>query len=146
MEAALLLPSLLLVVGLMVQPICLFYTRAVMNAAASEGARLLLTKSTHTSEEEITSFLKRRLRAVPSLAIFHEGGEDGWDITYEIHESLLSVGISSKVKPLPLFGFLSALLTGSSDGEGTIQVRVEESLRPHWVSGSYENWMEQWEE
>lgn len=128
----------------MAQPICIFYTRTVMNTAASEAARLVLTQSNHVSKDDIDAFILRRLRAIPPLTIFHEGGEEGWEITLGESEKLIEIAITSKIKPLPLVGIFSAALTGATGGLGTISVHVAEPLRPGWLSGGYEDWVEQW--
>lgn len=143
-EAAILLPSLLFIIGLMAQPICIFYTRTVMNAAASEAARLVLTQSNQVSKDDIDAFILRRLQAVPPLAIFHEGGDEGWQIALGESDQLIEITLTSKIKPLPLFGVFSIALTGATDGVGTIVVHVAEPLRPRWLSGSYEDWVGQW--
>lgn len=71
-EAALLLPVALALIALLVQPACVLYTRSVMAATAGELARLSLTR--RGGEDELREFALRRLRAVPDLSIFHEGG------------------------------------------------------------------------
>ncbi len=145
-EAAILLPSLLFVIGMMAQPACIFYTRSVMNAAAAEGVRVVATQSSRTSAAEIESFVKRRLRAVPNLSIFHEGGEDGWQVSVDANESekLSSVEVKGKFKPLPLFGLFSVALVGEGNSEGELVAKAEEILRPEWVSGDYDSWVGAW--
>lgn len=147
-EAAILLPSLLFVIGMMTQPACIFYTRSVMAAAAAEGARVVSTQSSRTSAEEIESFVRRRLRAIPNLSIFHEGGEEGWEINVDTNESekISSVEVKGKFKPLPLLGLFSAALVGPGKTEGELVVKAEESLRPEWLSGDYESWVSVWGE
>lgn len=44
-EAAVLLPVLFVVFGLLLQPAILLYNRCIMNAAAAEGCRLVATGS-----------------------------------------------------------------------------------------------------
>ena len=44
MEAALFLPTIMLLLALLLQPAFLLYTRAVMQQAASEGLRVLATR------------------------------------------------------------------------------------------------------
>lgn len=143
-EAAILLPSLLFIIGLMAQPICIFYTRTVMNAAASEAARLVLTQSNHVSKDDIEAFILRRLKAIPPLSIFHEGGDEGWEVELGASGKLIEITLTSKIKPLPLFGIFGAALTGATDGVGTITVHAAEPLRPGWLSGNYEDWVQQW--
>ena len=77
-EAALLLPVVLALVALLAQPTCVLYTRAVMAATAGELARLALTD--RGPGDELRDYALRRLRAVPDLAVFHEGGEGDWEV------------------------------------------------------------------
>ena len=71
-EVAVLIPVLFLVVALLVQPACLLYTRAVMSGAAAQGARLA---ASNPSSDEAVAFVRRRLKAVPEVSVFHAGGE-----------------------------------------------------------------------
>ena len=77
-EAALLLPVVLTLLALLVQPVCVLYTRTLMASTAGELARLAATS--RGSEDDLRSFALRRLAAVPDLAIFHEGGTRGWEV------------------------------------------------------------------
>ena len=67
-----LLPSFLILLLLMIQPVCLLYTRAVMESAASSAARIMTT-SGEDADEACRAFVLRRLQAVPNVSIFHEG-------------------------------------------------------------------------
>lgn len=77
-EGALVFPALLTLLLLALQPVCLLYTRSVMESAASETARLMVSGSDEVEVYE--RFAYRRLAAVPDLAIFHAGGPRSWDI------------------------------------------------------------------
>lgn len=70
-EGALVFPALLTLLLLALQPVCLLYTRSVMESAASETARLMVSGSDEVEVYE--RFAYRRLAAVPDLAIFHAG-------------------------------------------------------------------------
>lgn len=138
-----LLPTLFLIVSMLVQPVCLAYTKTLMSSAAAEGARLL---STTSSEESCRSFVLRRLKAVPEVALFHVGGEDDWSIEMgrEANGGVTSVSISGHARPLPLFGAI-AQAWGSCDDKGILlSVRVSERLRPTWLEGSYGDWVGMW--
>ncbi len=77
-EAAFLLPTFLTLILLALQPVCLLYTRAVMESAAAETARLMTT--TTAEDDDLEEFTRRRLAAVPNVSIFHAGGPLSWDI------------------------------------------------------------------
>lgn len=146
-EAALLLPSFLFVLLLALQPVCLLYTRAVMEGAAAETARLMVTGSDGNAEA-YRAFTLRRLAAVPDLALFHEGGPLSWDIELFAASSgagKVRVEIEGAVKPLPVLGAFAGLW-GERNGRGDVLVRVEVSYegRPSWLEGSYETWIASW--
>ena len=78
-EAAVLLPSFLILMLLALQPVCILYTRGVMESAAAETARLMITSEAE-SKASLKAFALRRLAAVPDVEIFHAGGPLSWDI------------------------------------------------------------------
>lgn len=137
------------VLALLVEPACLLYSRAVMQAAAAEGARALATStgSRGASRESCEAFVKRRLAAIPDLAIFHVGGEDDWDVVMEggEGEAASAVEIAGHVRPLPLLAVAMTAL-GQTDGEGVVvRVRVDETVRPSWLEGGYADWTSIWD-
>ena len=67
------LPTFLTLILLALQPVCLLYTRAVMESAAAETARLMTT--TTAEDDDLKEFTRRRLAAVPNVSIFHAGGQ-----------------------------------------------------------------------
>lgn len=75
-EAALLIPALLLGLVIAAQPGIVLFDRVVMEAAAAEGCRALETASA-ADEGEVVEYVQRRLGAVPAVSAFHEGL---WDI------------------------------------------------------------------
>lgn len=130
-EAALLLPVLFLVLGIIIQPALLLYTQSVMNSAAAEGCRLI---STNTSDDAcIRAYIERRLCSIPRLDIFHIGSE--WELEWsEDDADGASLRIVNHVKPLPFLG-LAAQLGNLDDGEGNIlqETRASASPLPDWV-------------
>jgi hypothetical protein len=142
-EAAVLLPALMLVLALLLEPACLLYTRAVMLSAASETARAILTD--YDGElEDCREFALRRLAAVPEVPLLHVGGRADWEVSPSLDGGRASVQIRGHARPLPLMGAMGAL-AGMCDGEGVVlSVRVEEDLRPGWLGGTYEEWQEMW--
>lgn len=142
-EAAVVLPTLLLLLAMLVQPVCIAYTETVMRGAAAEGARLLATSP---SEERCRAFVLRRLGAVPETSLFHVGGSGDWqiDLTRSDGGGSTSVEVSGHVRPLPFFGAL-ARAWGERDEQGVLlKVCVTERLRPSWLEGSYADWVGVW--
>ncbi len=139
-EAALLLPSLMVVLALMIQPACLLYTRSIMSSAANEAVRMLATT---TNKDEVTAFIKRRLAAVPEVSVFHSGGADDWVVEVEQGDEM-SIAVTGHVKPLPLMGFISAAL-GASDSSGlALSVTAKGKSQQVWAEGSYDDWANLW--
>lgn len=145
-EAAVLLPSFLILLLLAVQPVCLLYTRAVMESAAAETARLMTTASAE-SEDACEAFVLRRLSAVPNVSIFHVGGPLTWEIElgFSGDTGTSSVEITGHVKPLPVLGaFVSAFGTTDAQGNVAITTRVSYVGKPSWLEGDYETWISAW--
>ena len=143
MELAALLPVLLVVVGLLVQPACLFYARAVMGAAAAEGARVLATKAAGVTDEQVTAFVRRRLAAVPNSPLWHEGD---WEVEVDGSEGSAeaTVRVKGRARPWPLLGWVAAAFADAADGLVTLDVEVKGAVRPSWLGGSYGDWKGAW--
>ena len=144
-EAALLVPVVLTLVALLVQPACALYTRSVMAGTAAEVARLVATA--RGSDEDVRDYALRRLAAVPDVPVFHEGGPEAWEVATEGPDDAgrVTVSVEGRVRPLPLLGALVAALGPS--GDGCVVLRAETSLdvRSDWVRGSYEEWIGIWD-
>lgn len=143
-EAALLLPVVLTLLALLAQPACVLYTRTVMAATAGELARLAVTF--RGDEGTLRDFALRRLRAVPDLSIFHEGGASGWEVSVEGPDEggRLEVSLKGSVRPLPLFGTLVAALGAGEEGMVALRVETSGDLRADWLRGGYGDWIEMW--
>lgn len=141
-EAAVLIPSLLVVVALLVQPTCLLYTRSVMSGTAAEAVRLAATSS---STDEVVAFVKRRLKAVPEVSVFHAGGEADWSVSVSgTGTARPRVEISGHARPLPLTAAIAGAVAGS-DGSGVVlKVEKEADARAGWVQGAYSDWVGMW--
>lgn len=140
-EAALLLPSMLVLLALLLEPACLLYTRMVMEHAAAESARLALTASAEDAEK----FCRRRLKAVPEASLFHVGGEDDWEIECSNENGKVAVRITGHVRPLPLFNMLAQTVL-EHDGAGIVlRVECEVALRPQWLGGDSGAWSRIWD-
>lgn len=109
------LPTFLTLILLALQPVCLLYTRAVMESAAAETARLMTT--TTAEDDDLKEFTRRRLAAVPNVSIFHAGGPLSWDI--ELGRAgaggVSSVSVSGEVKPLPVIGAFAQAMGGTAE-------------------------------
>lgn len=149
-EAAFLAPLLLVGLLVLLQPAIVLYDRAVAMAAATQGCRLLETRSSQ-SDEEVRAFVERRLAAIPDVEIFHAGQ---WDIRFEGSQSdeEVSVSISHALKPLPLVGAAMGIV-GLADESGMYrqEVSCSASVRDDWLVQSERGcdpqaWIERWNE
>lgn len=142
-EAALVLPVLMLVLALLLEPVCMGYTLSVMRGCASELARIALT-DVDGDLSECQSFARRRLAAVPEVAPFHVGGEGDWDVRVTREGGRVDVRIRGHLRPLPLLGVIASSFV-ASDGQGVVlEAEAHESLRPSWLGGSYGGWQQVW--
>lgn len=149
-EAAFLIPILLLLILMLIQPMILLYNRMVMENAAAEACRLLVTASPQdaNSQEKYEGYVQRRLAAIPPVDIFHVHTSGcTWVITLEGDESSpeVSVSIENQVRPLPLIGWGASLL-GMTNAEKCIvqKVTVTMPTQPDWVAGSGGNDPQGW--
>jgi Flp pilus assembly protein TadG len=137
-EAAVLLPALLVVLTLLVQPACVLYTRCVMQEAASEAVRIAATDD---SDDELEALVLRRLEAVPDVSVFHEGG---WEVSVERADGAATVTVSGRVKALPFFAPAVAVFTGDASGSATVTVTESAATAPGWLDGTYSTWVKIW--
>ena len=143
MEAAALLLVFMLLLALLVQPVCIAYTQAVMHHAAAEALRVAATTK---DDGVVRSFALRRLEAVPQASVFHTGGNRDWviELTRAPNEKAATMRISGHLRPLPFVGALSTIAC-ERDGEGVLLTEsVTRRMRPMWLEGEYENWMSSW--
>ncbi|WP_455138136.1 pilus assembly protein [Thermophilibacter sp.] len=143
-EAAVLLPVALTLVALLVQPVCVLYTRAVMASTAGELARLAATS--RGDEHDLRAFALRRLAAVPEVSVFHVGGADGWDVEVEGpgEEGVVTVALAGRVRPLPVLGVLASALGEVEGNDVVLRVETSASVRADWIGGSYGDWVGIW--
>ena len=141
-----LIPSVMLLIALLVQPICLLYTRAVMHGAAAETARAVATARGAGDLEECKQYARRRLAAVPEVSVLHVGGERDWQIEVAQGDGgrNASVAITGHARPLPLFGQVSAALTDRDSVGLVLRVEVKQRMRPSWLEGNYGDWLKIW--
>jgi len=154
-EAAVLIPTLFLLILILLQPAILLYNQIIMENAAAESCRLLATRTAlgGYSDEKYLGYTKRRLAAIPPIDIFHaHPNGDSWTIELTGGEESpeVSVRIVNHLKPLPLIG-LGAQLLGKTDAEGNIEQVVEVKMpsQPDWVwegQGGPAEWVKQWDE
>jgi hypothetical protein len=153
-EAAFLIPLLLLVLLLLIQPAILLYTRLVMQSAAAETCRIVATESLmEKNADAVEGYAKRRLAAIPQQDNFHVHEPTcSWTINYTGDETTneVSVEITNEIKPLPLFDFgLKALGVLNDAGNYSLSVTQRLTTKNTWVQenprGTNPNqWIEQW--
>lgn len=146
-EAAFLMPAFLVLLLLCLQPVCLLYTRAVMEAVAAGTARLMVTAE--ADEASCRAFALRGLAAVPDVGIFHAGGPLNWDVEFSYGRDAagaVEVRVAGPVRPLPVLGAF-ARVVGEVDGRGNVVLEsvVSYEGRPEWLVGDYEEWTAAWE-
>ncbi len=141
-EAALILPAVMLVLALLLEPACMGYTLVVMRSAASETIRLIATQ--RATDDAVKAFVLRRLSAVPEVSIFHVGGEGDWDVQIERGDGVATVSIRGHASPLPLAGFVASAFADVDGGGVVLSVEVSEKTRASWVRGDYGDWQGIW--
>lgn len=141
-EAAFMIPVLLVTALLLIQPGILLYDRMVMQGAATEACRLLATASAASGADaaRCEEFVRNRLGSIPPADIFHVHGSGcSWDIGLEGNESSeeVCVTIKTEVRPLPLIDVgVAALGIGNGNGNLEVQVESRRQTQPGWVAGS----------
>lgn len=141
-EGAFLIPIILLLLLLLVQPGIVLYDRMVMQGAAAEGCRLLATRSDEIegSNEAYEEYIRRRLASIPQQENFHMHQKGcSWVIELEGNENTdrVTVRIENEIKPLPLFDFgAEALGLTNERGAFVQQVEVSQRVRNGWVAAS----------
>ena len=157
LEAAYLIPVIFILLLLMIQPGIVLYNHMVMQAAASEGCRLLATKTDQagTGADKYESYILRRLGAVPPQDNFHLHKNDcSWEIELigDENSEYVEVNITNKMKFLPLFDASGAML-GITDitGAYTQKVSCKMPTQAAWVSENElgrdpQAWIEKWEQ
>lgn len=144
-----LIPMVLFAVLMLAQPAIVLFDRMVMEAAASEGCRMLETLPAGR-EDEACAYIERRLAAIPATETFHAGS---WEIEVEGGEEseAASVRIAHGLRPLPLIGAGMGLLGMTQGGLYRQEVSRSASVRDEWVvvsefGADAHAWMDRWEE
>lgn len=141
LEGAFLIPVILLLLLLLVQPAILLYDRTVMNGAAAEGCRLLSTKSSsYGNEAAYENYVLRKLGAIPQQENFHVHQSGcSYEVVLEGDEATqtVKVCIENQVRPLPFFDW-GARVLGVVNSEGNFVVKTECELpaKNEWVASS----------
>ena len=134
-EAAIVIPILLTLVLLMVQPAIVFYDQVVMKSAASEGCRLVSELGSE-STSNVEDFVRRRLSAIPQADIFHvHSGDCSYDISIEgANAAMATVTIKNKIKLLPLIDVAyRAFGRGGESGTLELVATSTQISQPEWV-------------
>ena len=143
MEAAALIMVLALLLALLLQPICMAYTRTVMRHAAAESLRVAATTK---DDGVIRAFVQRRLEAVPPVSLFHVGGSQDWriDVAHAADARSATVCVSGHLRPLPILGAVASMACKRDAMGVCVEESVTSDVRPDWLEGDYESWMSCW--
>ena len=141
-EGAFVIPVLFLAFLLLIQPGILLYDRIVMEAAAADACRMLMTRTADgdVDAESYEEAVRRHLGAIPQQENFHchEAG-CSWriELSGDEHSEQVSVRIATRVQLLPLLGGGAALL-GIADESGCMELAVSRSASVYddWVASS----------
>lgn len=142
-EAAFLLPFLLLLVLLLLQPGIVLFDKIVMNQAAAEGCRRVMTGTVSLDTDRVNEgFIRRRFGGIPPQDNFHiHQGACSWSIDSKGKDASgkVSVAITNELEPLPLLGW-GADLSGMLNGKGgiTLSADVMAPAQPSWVASNPE--------
>ena len=132
-EAAFVLPILMTLILLLLQPAIYLYDLIVMNSAASETVRLLATNS--GTSDNVEDYVRRRLSAIPQVDLFHlHASSCSYSIeTWKDEEGMCGVRIKNEIKPLPLIDLgLSATSSLNERGNILLDVTKEMRMQPEW--------------
>lgn len=153
-EAACVIPVMLFLLMLLVQPGIVMYDYIVMNGAAAEACRLAATSDDgDEGRQSCIQFVKNRLAAVPQHEFFHvHDGGCTWHVEVEGGESsgATHVLIENEIRPLPLFDAALKML-GATDASGHLKLSVEKGgeEQPAWlrqsVDGPPPGWIGEWQ-
>lgn len=139
-EAAFMLPVLLVLLLILLQPGIILYDRIVMNDACMQTARFLSTSNSASAQASVEQFAKNRLGAIPEQKCFHVHSPTcSYEIATQGNEasSTVEVSITNYIEPLPLFNTAANFL-GMLDDEGRFKIVVTQtaSVQPSWVQNS----------
>ena len=112
-----------------------------MDGACAEGLRVATTSS---DTELIESYIKRRLKAIPEIPLFHKGGDEDWNISIDKKENNVLIEITGHVAAMPPIGWC-LFLAGQTDNQGIVlHSSLSASTYPDWIEGSYADWIAFW--
>ena len=132
-EVAFVLPVLMILILLLLEPGIYLYDLIVMKSAASEACRLVANDS--CSDENFDDYIRRRLSAIPQTDIFHIHNSS---CSYSIEKSrnedgTVSVYIKNELKPLPLIDvFCKPFGVLNSSGNLEINTKSEMHVFASW--------------
>lgn len=141
-EAAYVIPVLLVLFLILMQPSILLYNHVVMRNAAAEGCRVLATIQ-ESEKGACEAFVLRRLGSIPDQENFHvHKAACSWEVELVGSETSaeVSVKIEQEVKLLPLLDG-AARAFGAADENSCIRQSVEVKMpsKSSWVSSEGAN-------
>ena len=135
-EAAVLIPITMCLIGLLLQPICLLYTRQVMQQSAGEAMRILATSDDISQCED---FIIRRMRAIPDISILRYKSPE---ITISKASKTATIKILQHVKPIPVLGIPLKSVFECDELGFIVTVELTQEIVPKWQEGDYTDWIE----
>ena len=130
-EAAFLLPVLLVFLLVLLQPALMLYHALILENTCQEACRVLATCSNDQDMRALDSFITHRLQALPAFFAASDDADEhpDWSITTQGNAASREVGVTieGQVRALPLVGGLFA----GSFGASSIPIKISRTLVAH---------------
>ena len=136
LEAAFIIPILMTLMLLLIQPAIVCYDLVIMKSASAQACRLA-SEAGNSGSSGVENFIRRRLSAIPQVDIFHvHSSSCSYVIDIEgTNEKTSTVTIKNKIKPLPLIDIALGTF-GATLPDGTLELTSSSTQKsnPSWVS------------
>lgn len=130
-EAAFLLPVLLVFLLLLLQPALMLYHALILENTCQEACRVLATCSNDQDMRALDGFITHRLQALPACfaASDDADAQPDWSVTTQGNAASHEVGVTIEgyVRVLPLVGSLF----GGRFGASSIPIKISRTLVAH---------------
>lgn len=130
-EAAFLLPVLLVFLLLLLQPALMLYHALILENTCQEACRVLATCSNDQDMRALDGFITHRLQALPACFASSDDADaqPDWSVTTQGNAASREVGVTIEgyVRALPLVGSLF----GGRFGASSIPIKISRTLVAH---------------
>lgn len=130
-EAAFLLPVLLVFLLLLLQPALMLYHALILENTCQEACRVLATCSNDQDMRALDGFITHRLQALPACFASSDDADaqPDWSVTTQGNAASHEVGVTIEgyVRALPLVGSLF----GGRFGASSIPIKISRTLVAH---------------